>query len=177
MTLPVARTAQRYLIPRFAISLYYYLRDGCLISTQARVQLNKAISFGKGSVVKPFAVIQSQSGRIAFGRQCAVSSFCHISTGTQDVIIGDFVRLANSVTILGGSRNYHRRELLIIEQGSHNLGATIGGDVLAGSGAVILPGCQIGRGAVIGANCVVTGDVPEYAIVAGVPGKVIGYRE
>ncbi|HSK50906.1 MAG TPA: acyltransferase [Solirubrobacterales bacterium] len=42
--------------------------------------------------------------------------------------------------------------------------------------ATILPGVRIGRGAVVAANAVVTGDVPDYAIVAGVPAKVIGER-
>jgi len=42
---------------------------------------------------------------------------------------------------------------------------------------VILPGCSIGAGAVIGAGSVVTGDVPPYAIVAGAPARVIGQRE
>ena len=40
---------------------------------------------------------------------------------------------------------------------------------------MILPGISIGKYAVIAAGCVVNKDVPEYAIVAGVPGKVIGY--
>jgi acetyltransferase-like isoleucine patch superfamily enzyme len=49
--------------------------------------------------------------------------------------------------------------------------------VLVGAGSVILPATKIGRGAVIGAGSIVNGDIPEYAIVAGAPAKVIGYRE
>lgn len=52
----------------------------------------------------------------------------------------------------------------------------IGNDVWVGVGAVIVNGVSIGDGAVIGANAVVTKDVPPYAIVAGVPAKVIRYR-
>jgi hypothetical protein len=53
----------------------------------------------------------------------------------------------------------------------------IGNDVWIGQNAIILASvAQIGDGAVIGAGAVVTKDVPEYAIVAGVPAKIIGYR-
>lgn len=54
---------------------------------------------------------------------------------------------------------------------------SIGNDVWVGSGTIITAGCQsIGNGAVIGAGSVVTKDVPPYAVVAGVPAKIIRYR-
>jgi phosphonate metabolism protein (transferase hexapeptide repeat family) len=53
---------------------------------------------------------------------------------------------------------------------------TIGNDVWIGHGAIILAGRTIGNGAVIGAGSVITKDVPAYAVVAGVPAKVIKYR-
>ncbi|MFK7788083.1 MAG: hypothetical protein AB8C95_01150 [Phycisphaeraceae bacterium] len=50
-------------------------------------------------------------------------------------------------------------------------------DVWLGRNAVILPGCRrIGIGAVVGAGAVVTRDVPDFAIIGGVPGKVLRYR-
>ena len=53
----------------------------------------------------------------------------------------------------------------------------IGNDVWIGSNVVILSNChQIGNGAIIGAGCIVTKDVPPFAIVAGNPGKIIRYR-
>lgn len=52
----------------------------------------------------------------------------------------------------------------------------IGDDVWIGAGAIILSGVHIGQGAVIAAGAVVTKDVPPYAIVGGVPAKVIKYR-
>ena len=53
---------------------------------------------------------------------------------------------------------------------------TIGHDVWIGHGAVIMPGLHIGNGAVIGANAVVTHDVPPYTIVTGVPARTLRPR-
>ena len=53
---------------------------------------------------------------------------------------------------------------------------TIGHDVWIGHGAVVMPGISIGNGAIVGANAVVTRDVPAYSIVAGVPAKPLRRR-
>jgi phosphonate metabolism protein (transferase hexapeptide repeat family) len=53
---------------------------------------------------------------------------------------------------------------------------SIGNDVWIGHGAVIMPGISIGNGAIVGANTVVTKDVPAYTIVAGVPAKPLRQR-
>lgn len=54
--------------------------------------------------------------------------------------------------------------------------AILGNDVLIGSHALVLGGVSIGNGAVVAAGAVVTKDVPPYAVVGGVPAKVIKYR-
>lgn len=53
---------------------------------------------------------------------------------------------------------------------------TIGHDVWLGHAAIILPGIQVGNGAVVGAGAVVTSDVPPFHIVAGVPARVLRPR-
>jgi acetyltransferase-like isoleucine patch superfamily enzyme len=174
---PLTRVVQRYLVPRSIKSVYFYLRYRCLVSPQASVQLTDRITFGRGTVVKPYAVIINHTGRITIGAHCAISSFNHISTGDQDLVIGDHVRIAPNVTILGADRNVKQRDALIVDQGRSHKATDIGDDVLIGAGSVILPGCSIGTGAVIGAGSVVTRDVPSYAIVAGSPARVIGHRE
>jgi acetyltransferase-like isoleucine patch superfamily enzyme len=169
---------RRHLVPGFVVCAYHWLRSRVLISRAARVQWGREIEFGRGTVVKAFAVIQSSGGRVRFGRQCAISSFVHISTGAADVVAGDFVRIAPSCTLVGGTKEVHARGVLIKDQPEAEArGLWIGDDVLIGAGAVILPGTRIERGAVIGAGSVVSGHVPEYAIVAGAPAKVIGHRE
>jgi acetyltransferase-like isoleucine patch superfamily enzyme len=173
----MARIFSRYLVPPFLAAIYYSIRYRCLVSLSARLQLSNRISFGEKTVVKPYAMLLTQGGRISFGKNCAISSFNHISNGSEDIIVGDNVRIGPHVTILGGSRNFKDKSRLIVEQGSHHKGVNIGNDVLIGSNAVILPGCNIGDGAVIGALSLVNNDVPPYRIVAGNPARVIGERE
>ncbi len=55
-------------------------------------------------------------------------------------------------------------------------GITIGNDVWIGMGAIIMPGVTIGNGSTIAANAVVTKDVPDYSIAAGIPAKIIKYK-
>lgn len=52
----------------------------------------------------------------------------------------------------------------------------VGGDVWIGAGANIVTGVKVGHGAVLGAGAVVVKDVPPYAVVGGVPARIIRYR-
>jgi acetyltransferase-like isoleucine patch superfamily enzyme len=165
-------------VPSFVVSAYHFSRSRTLISWSAQVQFSKKITFGRRCVVKPFAVIQSSGGTVSFGLECAISSFDHFSTGEGDIIVGDYVRFAPNCTIVGGTKQVSDRSKLIVDQSEiEPNGIIIGNDVLVGAGSVILPASKISRGVVVGAGSIVNGEIPEYAIVAGSPAKIIGYRE
>ena len=170
------RLLQRHVIPSIVSSLYYLLRCKAFVNPKADVQATKKIELGAGTVVKAFAVIQTSGGRISMGKQCAVSSFSHISAVTRDIVIGDYVRMGPHVTLTGSTRNYRRKDKLVIEQGYADKGIRIGNDVFIGSGATVIDGVTIGDGAVIGVSSVVTSDVPEYSVVFGSPARVIFKR-
>lgn len=170
------RIFQRYLIPGLFVSLVYFLKHRCLISSKAIVQFSSRISIGKGTVVKPYSVIQTSGGRITIGSHCAINNFVQIGTAAGDVVMGDYVRIGPNVTIMGGRRKFKRKDELIMNQGYTSSGILIGNDVLIGAGAVIFE-CNIGDGAVIGAGSVVTKDVPPYKVVLGAPAKIVAERE
>lgn len=172
------RTLQRYAMPRFLSSLIYFFRFGVKISPSSRVQQSRRIRFGKNSVVKPNSIIQTSGGSVTFGHDCAISSFNHIAAGrTGNILCGNYVRTGANVNIIATTRNYRDKSKPIIEQGYADRGIVIGNDVLIGSGAVLVDGCEIGDGAVIGVGSVVTGKVAPYAIVFGIPAKVIMWRQ
>ena len=173
---PIFRILQRYFIPRFVSSVYLFFKYRCIVSLQARVQFTKRIQIGKGTVVKPFAIITTNKGKITIGANCAISSYDHISNMNADIEIGNNVRMGPHVVLMGSRRNFRDRNTLIVDQGHTARGIIIGDDVLVGAGAIIVDGCEIGEGAVIGAGSVVTKSISPYTIVTGVPAKSIGER-
>ena len=103
------------------------------------------------------------------------------------VVIGKYCSFGNDVHYYGANHPldhavmspyfYNERfsGLKVEDVKRHKL--TIGNDVWIGHGAIFVASCHnVGNGAVIGAGAVVTKDVPAYAIVAGVPAKVLKYR-
>jgi len=92
--------------------------------------------------------------------------------------IGSNVMMGPDVLYIEGNHMFDRVDIPMIEQGHYpSKELVIGDDVWIGARVVLLPGVTVGRGAVIGAGAVVTKDVPEYAIVAGNPAKIIRYRK
>lgn len=172
------RIIQRYVITWWLSTIYFYARCRAFVAPQSRVQSTSRISLGRGTVVKPYAVIKTTgNGRIKFGHNCAISCFNHITASNTSFIAGDNVRLGPNVVILAGKRKFKRRDVLIVNQGYGGSGIVVGNDVLIGAGAIITDGVTIGEGAVIGAGAVVTEDVSPYSIVTGIPAARTGVRE
>ena len=95
----------------------------------------------------------------------------------QSAIIGDYVLIAQNVAILSVTHNFNRLDIPIRLQGSEKSNpVTIENNVWIGRNAVIMPGLILGEGSIIGAGAVVTKNVPQNAIVGGVPAKIIRYR-
>lgn len=91
--------------------------------------------------------------------------------------IGDDVMMGPDVTILTSTHIIDRIDIPMGEQGSVVKEVSIGNDVWIGMRSIIMPGVTIGNGVVIGAGAVVTKDVPDYAVVGGVPARIIKFRK
>ncbi|MBU2927579.1 acyltransferase [Winogradskyella psychrotolerans] len=96
----------------------------------------------------------------------------------NDTVIGDDVMMGPEVSILSGSHNFDRTDIPMTQQGAPpRLPVIIGNDVWIGTRTIILPGVKIGSHSIIGSGSIVTKDVPDWAIYAGNPAKLIKYRK
>lgn len=152
--------------------------------------------------IDPTAIIRNSE----FGRYTYVGAGCYIADtlmgdygyamgGNQiaHAEIGKFSNIATGVRINPSNHPWWRATLHHFTYRSRSYGfsvdddaeifdwrrednVTIGPDVWLGHNAIVLPGATIGAGAVIGSGAIVSKDVPPYAVVVGVPAKVIRFR-
>lgn len=136
-----------------------------------RVVLKK---MGNGTNICDAVTITNPSN-VSIGERCSVHEYSYFG-GEGEIVIGNYVAIANNCTIISESHNFSDKKIPIKMQGLSPQPVTIGDDVWIGSKATILGNVKIGNGAIIGAGSVVTKDIPEYAIAVGVPCEVIRYR-
>jgi acetyltransferase-like isoleucine patch superfamily enzyme len=146
-------------------------------AVRQNVRVGQRVHIGVGSVLEaPQSMVVEND--VYIGKYCTIECDGRIGAGTI---------IANGVGLIGRNDHDHhaigltmryapwvgepdyrgpaREERLIVE-----------GDAWIGYGAIVLSGVRVGRGAVLSAGAVVTKDVPRYAIVAGVPARVVGTR-
>lgn len=127
---------------------------------------------GARAIPWPVHFTSKVSGRISVGVMTApgMSPGCYVSGG-GGVIFGDSVYIGPGVKII--SRNHDPDDL---EAYLPTEPIRVGSRVWIGANVVILPGVQIGDGAVIGAGSVVTRDIPAMCVAAGNPARPIRQR-
>lgn len=148
--------------------------DNCLLC--ARGADAGGFVIGEGVLITRDTTLIVKQGFIDVGDHCSIGSQCMLGAA-GGIRMGSHVMLAAQCYIGGGRYHTDRTGVPMMKQGLHSRGPVeIGDDVWMGVGVRVLDGVKVGRGAVIGAGAVVTKDVPEYAIVTGVPARVVGQR-
>ena len=125
---------------------------------------------GRKSVIESYCCINNAVGDVTIGDHTRIGIHC---TVIGPVCIGNNVNLAQGITVTALNHNFEDTTRKIDEQGISTKPVVIGNDVWIGANAVILPGVTIGQHVVVAAGAVVTKDVPDYSLVAGIPAKVI----
>jgi acetyltransferase-like isoleucine patch superfamily enzyme len=140
-------------------------RIGPKTSVGRRVVVRKAnlIHLGTRVEIEHDVFLKMTGGALTIGDYTFIGRGCEIDVA-ESVVIGAHALLAPNVFITDHT------------QGNRNGAVAIGDDAWIGAHAVILAGVTIGDGAIVGAGAVVTKDVAPYAIVGGVPARVIGSR-
>jgi len=122
---------------------------GVYIRYPWKVAIGQNTSINVGCVI--VASIQNSDGiQVSIGNNCALAPYVKILTGSHDISFKNLPPIGKKVTI--------------------------GDNVWIGSGAIILPGVNIGDGCVIEAGSVVTKNTGEYEVIAGNPAKFIKHR-
>ncbi len=154
------------------------IEPDCTFEGHNYVGSNSTLSgccFGKLSYVGDGAVLH----RCRIGKFCAIGPYVQIAAGNHPTS-----RYVSIHPTIFSNRKYCGKGYStknIFEEFSYTDGekkwfVEIGNDVWIGQRVTILNGCKIGDGAIVAAGAIVTKDVPPYAIVAGVPAKIVKYR-
>lgn len=140
------------------------------------LNFGEGVSIGRGVQIRPSSYYGGEIGvglwvgpRSSFGAGCFVGCSGEISLGA-DVMLGPGVRLFSE------NHEFTDTTRTIKSQGVVRSFLRIGNDTWIGSGATLTAGVTVGSGVVIAAGSVVTRDIPDGAVAAGVPAKVIRTR-
>ncbi|MFJ8045254.1 acyltransferase [Kitasatospora sp. NPDC096147] len=109
---------------------------------------------------------------VRIGGGCVIGRGSHL-VGHESITLGDDVWTGPYVYITDTAHSYDDTTLPIGKQWPRNAPVEIGSGSWIGTGAVILPGARLGRNVVVAAGSVVNGEVPDHAVVAGAPAKVV----
>ena len=155
--------------------------------TAAWLPINQRSSFakkirafwGKKIVAKCGKTLNIERNAV-FGPQLEIGNKSGIGINCEiygPVKLGEYVMMGPEVVIYTSGHRHDSIDIPIGEQGSEEIRPVeIGNDVWIGRRVIIMPGVKIGNGCIIGAGAVVTKDIPDYSIAAGVPAKVVKSR-
>jgi len=146
-----------------------------LVVLDAKGISNRGIDVGRGVFLGRGTILSCKDGDIAIGDHGNFGFHCEVFSGSS-VTVGKHGLFAAQSYLVGGGHEFERPELAVIDQPRSSRGIALGDNVWLGAGAKVLDGVRIGRVVVVGANAVVNADLPDGAIAAGVPARVLRHR-
>jgi acetyltransferase-like isoleucine patch superfamily enzyme len=153
----------------------YWLRRAADRARHYRAAATPGVTLGSGVQIGPGAIIDPHGGTITIGNRSSIGPYA-VLYGHGGLTIGDNVLIASHAVLIPSNHSFADPEIPIMDQGESSHGITIGHGVWLATQAVILDGVRVGDGAIVAAGAVVRETVPPYAVVAGVPAKIIKYR-
>lgn len=137
---------------------------------------HRPIVIGNGvRLMRGVVLSTAESGRIELGDNVYIGEY-GVITSNADIRIGSDTIIAPHANLVDFNHGYTDPNAPVATQPVEAEPIHIGQDVWLGAGVTVLKGVTIGEKAVIGAATLVRHDVPDQAVAAGVPARVIGYR-
>jgi acetyltransferase-like isoleucine patch superfamily enzyme len=131
------------------------------------------LEIGRGALLESGVTVHSVEGRIRLGQRVYLSRGVTVGA-VERVDIGDFTLVGPGCYITDADHRFQDPVVPLPDQGMVVRGPTVIEDnVWLGANVVVTSGVRVGRRSVIGANSVVTRDIPEFSIAAGIPAKVV----
>jgi acetyltransferase-like isoleucine patch superfamily enzyme len=140
------------------------------IGQNATVTLGRWSWLGHGTKVRVHEGAVSIGAKSVLGQECTISAYRNISIGRECII-------ADKVMMIDFDHGMVEVERPIREQGIYKREVHVGHNTWIGYGACLLRGVTVGDNAVIGTSAVVTSDVPDNAVVGGIPARIIRMRD
>lgn len=138
----------------------------------------EVVEIGDHSRIDGLVKLEGGQG-ITIGKHVHISSFVHV-IGGGELIVEDGAALTSGVKVVTGSNTQAGYYMSSAARPEHQhvkrLTTIVREGAFVGANAVLLPGVWIGRFAIVGAGAVVTKNVPDFAVVMGIPAKIVGYR-
>ncbi|HYT76311.1 MAG TPA: acyltransferase [Vicinamibacterales bacterium] len=151
-----------------------FIDDNCLIDAKGRS--NRGITIGSGAFIGRNSILSCKDGDIEIADGANIGFNCEVFSASR-VTIGRDALLAAYCYVIGGDHDFSDPGVSVLAQGRRSEGVAIGAGAWLGAGAKILDGVVIGDRAIIGAGAVVRESVPEGAIAAGIPARIVGQRD
>jgi acetyltransferase-like isoleucine patch superfamily enzyme len=150
----------------------------CFICPGVKFEIGRdaTLRIGRWSWVGHDSKIRVHEGEVrigaktVMGQECTISAYQHVSIGPECII-------ADRVMLIDFDHGVVEVERPIRLQGIYKRDVRVGSNVWMGYGSCVLRGVSVGHNSIVGTNAVVTKDVPENAVVGGVPAKVLRMRE
>jgi len=140
------------------------------IGRHAKLRIGRWAWVGHGTKIRVHEGEVSIGAKTVIGQECTISAYQQVSIGRECII-------ADRVMLIDFDHGVTEVERPIRLQGIYKRDVRVGHNVWIGYGACILRGVGVGENSIIGTSAVVTKDVPENAVVGGVPARVIRMRE
>lgn len=153
------------------VSIYQVQADADLSVQGGSVELEDRVALYGDIYIET-----SHGGRVIIGEQTHIQPRCSLNGVVGAIRIGSRVEIASGCGFYPFNHGMEIDQPIMNQLCYSNGDIVIGDEAWLGYGAVVLDNVKIGKGAVIGAGSVVTRDVPDFAIAAGVPAKVIKMR-